>query len=221
MNVNSFNEQDAVKSYLKLMLEFRTRHEIVVAALDGKMPLSPPYAREYCYFQLRRLCEITALGCLSLHGNIKDVQSNSARNEWNAHKIMRLLGNKYAHFFPQSATIATDGKMHHLNANSVEGALTRDDFWRLYAKCGEVLHRGSIKSFENERPLTKSDYDELMEFHNSFIKLMNQHIITRSTGDSMFLISLLTPSGSPECSILNFDMDRSTIQIQRYDVKID
>jgi hypothetical protein len=65
--MDEFSTDEAIKSYLPLMHELANRLDLVAHVCDGKLDLSPPFAREFAYFQFRRMCEIIALGCLLLH----------------------------------------------------------------------------------------------------------------------------------------------------------
>ncbi len=67
----TFTVEQAVRSYLPLMHELAIRIDLVAEACDGRLNLSPPYAREYAYLQFRRMCELIALGCLQLHGDLQ------------------------------------------------------------------------------------------------------------------------------------------------------
>lgn len=77
-NTRNFSPDEAVQRYLTLMHELAIRIDLVAAACDGKLVLSPPYAREYAYLQFRRMCELMALGCLQLHGDVPQAKTKSA-----------------------------------------------------------------------------------------------------------------------------------------------
>ena len=63
---NGFSAERAVQRYLPLMHEVAIRIDLVAHACEGRLNLTPPYAREYAYLQFRRICELVALGCLQL-----------------------------------------------------------------------------------------------------------------------------------------------------------
>ena len=206
MAESPFSTTDAVRNYLRILLEFHARTNLSASVLGGQMGLPIPYAHEYCFLQFRRICELIALGCLMLHGDLPHASTVNARREWNADKIMRLLRKLHADFFPQPATLqkTAEGR-HHLEANAVVGALTRAELHTLYHECGEVLHRGSISSFELEKPFTQDHITRAQDWHNKLVKLMNTHIVARASGDSMYVFHVLGASGGPECIVMNFD----------------
>jgi hypothetical protein len=61
---------EAMDAYSILMLEAKHRLLAMDTALEGKTGLPRPAIREYCFLQLRMLCELIALGCLTAHGDL-------------------------------------------------------------------------------------------------------------------------------------------------------
>ena len=215
-----FPSDDILERYLHLAREIVIRIDLVAAACDGRLNMTPPYAREYCYLQYRRICELIALGCLLLHGDLPNVQSQKIKKEWNAHDIMKVLVRSHNHAFPQSVIVEREGKVLNYRANSKPNALTLDDFNNLYAECGKVLHRGTIKSLEDGEPIKKEDYDKIIEWSHKICNLLNQHVIARSSGRSMYLITLRTKEGGPSIEVLDFNNESCTINVMKRSLKI-
>lgn len=199
----TFSTDEAVRAYLLLMHELANRMDLVKRACDGHLNLTPPYAREYAYLQFRRMCELVALGCLQLHGDLPQAQTQSAKKEWNAEKIMKLLHNSHPHSFPQSVTRTLTEGAWDIKANSVKGALTRQEFKTLYSECGQILHRGTIRTIENEGPLQDEQYRKVLTWQTKTVNLMNEHLVGRAGGAGFYLVTLRTTSGFPECSIFS------------------
>jgi hypothetical protein len=196
-----FSPKEAVGRYLPLMHELATRIELVARTCNGNLGLSLPFAREYVYLQFRHICELIALGCLELHGDLPQAQTNAAKKEWNAEKLMRLLQRNHPHCFPQCVEREKIDGGESIKANGKPNALTFDEFKKLYNECGEVLHRGTIRSIHTSRSLNQDDYQSLVTWQSKIVDLMNEHLIGRANGTSFYLISLRTDSGYPECSI--------------------
>jgi len=215
----SFTEQTAVRTYLLLMHELALRVELIARACDGKLNLTPPYAREYCYLQYRRICELLALGCLQLHGDLPIAGSNAAKKEWNAERILKLLQKNHPHSFPQSVTRTKTQGGWRLDANSKPNALTFSEFKILYNKCGEVLHRGTIRSIEAEQPITKTDYDEVIGWSHKIVDLLNEHIVARANGKGLYQISLKTESGGPACSVFS-DFKDGAVTVATFNLEV-
>ncbi len=217
--IETFTENAAVRSYLRLMHELAIRVELVARACTGELNLSPPYAREYCYLQFRRICELVALGCLQLHGDIPAAQSSAAKKEWNAERIMKLLQRSHPHSFPQSLTRTKTAEGWHLEVNSIANALTFNEFKALYNKCGEILHRGTIRTIEVEEPIAKSDYDEVIHWSQKVVDLLNEHVVARANSKGLYHISLKTESGGPACSVFS-GFSGGAVKIATYNLKV-
>ncbi len=201
MSSNPFAPEDAIGRYLPLMHELATRIELIARTCNGGLGLPRPYAREFVYLQFRHICELIALGCLELHGDLPQTQTNAAKKEWNADKLMRLLQKHHAHCFPQCVEREQVAGGESIKANSKPNALTFDEFRTLYNECGEALHRGTIRSVHLSTPLTQDDFQSLVTWQSKVVDLMGEHIIGRANGSGFYLISLRTDSGFPECSI--------------------
>jgi len=195
-------QAQAIRQYLTFMREVVIRIELIAYACDGKLNLTPPYAREYSYLQFRRICELIALGCMRLHGDLAVTHTSSAKKEWHAEKIMRLLHEAHPYAFPQSIAMKRDGKKVHIKGNANTNALTRQEFKDLYAECGNILHRGSIKSIEAGDAIGTKDYDQVIAWSRKIADLMNQHAVVKVPNISFYVITLKPESGGPKCSII-------------------
>ncbi len=205
MNKSSnFSVKGALQEYLTLMHEVVIRLELASEACYGRLNLTPIYAREFCYLQFRYICELIALGCLQLHGDLP-ISPKKSKKEWHAEKIMNQLHNEYPYAFPQSVT-RQFGEINSIIANSKPNALTREDFEKLYKECGEVLHKGTIKKVNASFLGKEPDYNKVIDWHHKLVNLMNEHLIVRSNKREFFLISLKTEAGYPEGSICTPDL---------------
>lgn len=219
--MHRFDEASAVMSYLKLMHEVVVRLDLVSAACNGVLNLTPPYAFEYCYLQYRRICELLALGCLQLHGNLSVARSSEATKEWNAERIMRMLHKHHPHAFPQSATATKRSDGWSFVGNAKPNALTLAEFKALYSQCGQVLHRGTIRSIESEKTPDKVDYDKLIAWSHKIIDLLNQHFVSRSDGKGLYFVSLKAEEadGGPACSVLTGFID-GAVSVANYNLRL-
>ncbi|MCG8668669.1 MAG: hypothetical protein MI867_04585 [Pseudomonadales bacterium] len=203
-----FSTEEAVKRYLPLMHELAIRVELVAKACEGDLGLTPPYAREYAYLQFRRMCELIALGCLQLHGDLRVAQTKATKKEWNAERIMKHLHRNHPHSFPQAVERTKDDEGWNIQANSKPNALTRKEFKTLYNECGEVLHRGTIRTLESSTDFHERDYQKVLSWQSKIVDLMNQHMIGRANGEGFYITSLRTEGGCPECSIFKIVGDK-------------
>lgn len=217
--METFSEVAAVRRYLLLMNELTMRMDLVANACNGNLNLPPPFAREYCYLQFRRVCELVALGCLQLHGHLPAARSSSAKKEWHVDRIMKLLQTHHPYSFPQSLTRTKTTDGWDLQANSKPGALTFTEFKDLYSKCGEVLHRGTIRSIESEGPIGQSEYDEVNKWSRKLVDLLDEHIFARADGRGIYHMSLRTELGGPACSIYS-DFSGGAVNVAVYNLEV-
>ncbi|QKO23703.1 hypothetical protein [Rhodoferax sp. BAB1] len=218
--MSTFDEAAAVRTYLKLMHEVVTRLDLISYACNGQLNLAPPYAFEYCYLQYRRICELLALGCLQLHGDLPATRTNAATKEWNAERIMGLLHRSHPHAFPQCAVATKTPTGWNYVANSKPNAMTLVEFKALYGKCGQVLHRGTIRSVETEQPLQKQDYAQVILWSQKIVDLLNQHFVSRSDGHGLYFVSLKTESGGPACNVLT-GFTEGAVSVATYNLSVE
>ena len=132
-----------LNAYVGLMEEAKYRLFAMDTALEGRTGLPPGATREYCFLQLRMLCELIALGCLTAHG---DLQTGKLKKAYEADRIIRGLQRLHPKFYPIAAIRTDKGpKLIH------EHGLTKEELVKLYWKCGNVLHRGSFEAHSSKR----------------------------------------------------------------------
>jgi hypothetical protein len=66
---------DAASVYTSVMEEAKFRALSVNTLTGSQIGLPVSLLREFCFLQLRMLCELIALGCLVAHGDIKETRS--------------------------------------------------------------------------------------------------------------------------------------------------
>jgi hypothetical protein len=71
------------------MREVKERVGAIEHALNGRTGLHEIQVQEFCYLQLRLLCELIALGCLVAHGHIKETRK--IKDQWSANIIISML----------------------------------------------------------------------------------------------------------------------------------
>lgn len=86
--------------YARLMEEIKRSHSVIEQILSQKTPMPQMAAFEFCYLQLRKICEVFALGCLAAHGDIPEVRSRLLQRTYSADKIMKQLTRIHSRFYP-------------------------------------------------------------------------------------------------------------------------
>lgn len=182
--------------YASLMEEVKLREATVWKAFAGEVNLPPPYAREYCFLQIRMMIETIALGCLIVHGDIPDTQSRKFLGAWSADQIMKLLESLHPEFYPvpvlMTTTVLLSGQRQHHLEPQANDVLPKETLQKHYARCGEVLHRGSVKNLLKKSGV-QSDLDEPKNMLVSIRKLLEQHLIALFQPDTKFVCLLSDP----------------------------
>jgi hypothetical protein len=117
---------------------------------------------------------------------------------------MKLLQKNYEHCFPQCVVVTGDTHTgYQYLAGTKQNALTFSDFKKLYNECGEVLHRGTIKSLAMSQTITKGDLEKVPMWHSKIIDLLNEHIIWRANKQGFYYVMMRTALGPPQCTVFN------------------
>ena len=186
------NQSAAMKLYSRLLHEARSRIELLEALLGREMQLmgKPPsgwITREFCFLQLRMLCELIALGCLVAHGDISATHAKRLRKEYSADAIMSEMTKLHPMFFPVAVVqqINAAGNSHFIADRSVE-SFTQDELCKLYGQCGGGLHKGTIEKIIT--PIEPNpDNSDLMTWTKKIHGLLSIHMIYLISGDSYMI----------------------------------
>lgn len=162
LRIPSAERHAAMRLHADLLEEAKLRINVVEAALSGRIPLAGPFLHELCFLQLRFLCELIALGCLVVHGDIEAAKKADLRKQWSAEKIIERLAAIHAAFYPVPHIQEKTQTGFHLT-NLEDGFLTKDDLVELYSKCGSHLHRGSLKKILKSRQPTQFNFPDVLE----------------------------------------------------------
>ena len=169
-----------LNAYVGLMEEAKYRLFAMDTALEGRTGLPPGATREYCFLQLRMLCELIALGCLTAHG---DLQTGKLKKAYEADRIIRGLQRLHPKCYPIAAIRTDKGpKLIH------EHGLTKEELVKLYWKCGNVLHRGSFEAHSAKR-YSDGDIEEIKTWKKK-IEALSCHGIYTIGEKSMMLFYL-------------------------------
>jgi len=160
------------------MEEIKDRQAIISSALDGQLNpfLQPRAIEELCYLQLRMTCELIALGCLLMHGDIEATRSGKIAKRYEADWILNALSKIHPAFYPRpSKQLGMIGKVRQVEAIT-SGYLTKADLVALYHECGSNLHRGSIRRLLS-KDVVPLRFDLIRAWQGKIITLLNHHQI--------------------------------------------
>lgn len=187
----------AAHLYGGILNEIKTRIATLNSVFGGQFNFVPGViAREFCFLQLRILCELIALGCLVAHGDIKGAESGKLKKSYEPDKIIRQLERLHPNFYPHPVTITVTpdpppGNVHLERLETV--FLTKRELLKLYGLCGNYLHRGPLKKFIESLPEmagTTIRLDPALEWTNKIILLLKQHHIAALDNKIHFICTL-------------------------------
>jgi hypothetical protein len=175
----------AMSLYGGLMEEIKVRLFSIDMAVSGSIELPHQLLHEYCYLQLRMVCELIALGCLTAHGDIQE--ATSLKNEWSADRIVDKLTKLHEHFYPWPVEwlgSTPDGVLQFKHV--FDGFLTKQELLTLNGMCGDALHRGSMKKLlKPKMPIVKK-FPEITEACAKIRRLLEHHRIVLLDNNIIF-----------------------------------
>jgi len=142
------SDEAAKDVYQSIMVEVMIRSYSINSATKIPTPIPQSLIREYCFLQLRMLCELIALGCLVAHGDITKTKYFQ-KDAYKPDDILRRLEKLHPDFFPYpfkpSVTPANPGSPGSITLEDVDtDYLKKEEVIRLYGKRGSILHKGSL-----------------------------------------------------------------------------
>jgi hypothetical protein len=171
-------DQRAVDLYATLMDEAKIR-ALSINTIGHAAILPYPLVREYAYLQLRMLCELIALGCLVAHGDITQTKYFQ-RDAYKADEILKRLEELNENFYPIPVRPIPrkDGRIEMHPHPPDFDFLTKDDLISLYAKCGDILHKGRLPRVILP-PAQIDNSKEIERWGQKTLNLLSCHRITR------------------------------------------
>jgi hypothetical protein len=181
-------QSEAMHLYISVLEEVKLRIDCINVALNGQTNLPERGALEFCYLQLRMLCELIALGCLVVHGDISETKN--LKKLWAADEIVKRLERLHPDFYPHPVIISFP-KPGEVFADKVQsGFLTKSGLVKLVGVSGDVLHRGSLKNLRSPNETLQRGFDGVRYWGQRLATLVQQHRIGLVGGNSHFICIL-------------------------------
>jgi len=181
--------QLALDLYRGLMEEAKSRAFSINTITNDQRGLPSHLVREYCYLQLRMLCEIVALGCLVAHGDIVASGPASLRKAYVPDDIFRSLGELHPDFFPVPVRPVRTAIGWDINKYEGPPALTKKELVEVWGKCGDVLHRGNLRRLVGPKR-DELDDKQVGKWGQQILNLLSAHTIVRLGGKETFITFL-------------------------------
>ena len=183
------------------MEEVKDRRDAAVKTLAKAHHDDPPYGYldiEFCYLQVRRICEMLALAVLIAHNEIDGFRSKKLMKEWNADALFGELSKLNATSFPRAARFAPDDQAGvYVATIANEGMLTRAGLTKIYHACSQGLHAGSLRRMLEHGPLRYNVTDVVSWLHE-IVRLLDTHVVMLPNGKMM----TVEMTGGPDDSVI-------------------
>lgn len=151
--------------YNSIMEEIKYRLLTINEISRKELDVSEVAKSEFYILQLRKVCELIALGCLLAHGDMEKTKTAALQKQWDPTLILKELERLHPSFYPTPHNPSSTDETVFLD-DIKEEYLTKKDLITLYGKCGDALHRGSLKRLlgkSNEGSLDILDYVKKIE----------------------------------------------------------
>jgi hypothetical protein len=172
----------ASKLYASIMEEVKIRVLSLNTITNSPNGLPSPLVREYCFLQRRMLCELIALGCLVAHGDIKETKGTKLQKAYKADEILNRLEALHTNFYP-SPRMPVFGPKSLLLGDYDADFLTKSELVTLYGRCGDVLHKGSMRHLISPKSPIQTNFPDINKWGQKILNLLSVHIISRIGGD--------------------------------------
>jgi hypothetical protein len=178
------------KSYWTIMTEIKQRLEVIHGVYKESKRLPGFASRELVYLQIRMICELIGLACLTAHGDMAKAQTKNIRDTHEPGKILKHLDDLHPLFYPRPVDqlLAADGALDGI-VLSKKDSLSKTELPKLYGLCGDVLHQHSISKFNAKKEWNP---EETAVWVNKIISLLNRHFIVLSDQKRAIYIMMQT-----------------------------
>ena len=196
--------------YIALMQQIVVRQDAIrdsaAEALGNPAHDSNWKNAEFCYLQIRRVCEYVAIGVLVAHGENEEFLTSTLVKEWNAGKLFGKLTSLNPNAFPMPVVTELnpegDGKHRVVPQRP---ALDAKELAKIYNACGDRLHSASLRRILNGR-LPEYNFDDVRDWTNGLTKTLGNHLILLPEISSVMLIVLNDiEDGQVHCSFADAD----------------
>lgn len=145
--------------YCHLMEEIKFRFDFIDFACRNPSLLSPQFTKEACFLQLRMIYELVAIACIAIHSD--HVNIDQLERQWSANEIMPRLERLNPEFFPRAIVVNRNpGGVPDLSDNVVQ-PMDKGSLLKAYGRCGDQLHRGTLKKILASLPASPISFEEI------------------------------------------------------------
>lgn len=159
---------------------------------------STAFKTEYCYLQIRLICELIALASIAAHTN--QTLNSDLMTAYNADKIFELLSRANPFCFPRPASIRLTDNGVEVNVSD-QGALDRKGLAKIYRHCDSYLHRGRAKGLV-AREVRQLDLTWLARAGRQLGQLVSHHVVMIPDQKRTLIVQMVGPDGNVTVAIV-------------------
>jgi hypothetical protein len=190
------NQETIVDRYRALMEEIKWRTQVIRSAHTLPFPRAGA-AVELSYLQLRMVCEVIALGCLLVHGDVVGLRTIRLKKMYQADAIIHALEDLHADFYPIPCKIKYDTynqawRVDDPIAVNPQDILDKPSLITLYHECSLFLHRGNL-NFVLPATVRRVKFETIQNWVNKITNLLHNHRLKLADGDRELWIDMHGP----------------------------
>jgi hypothetical protein len=182
--------------YTDLMQEIKERLYAIEDVLSARTELRGPLAHEFCFLQLRLMCECISYACVIAHAYIEELKAPKFQKEWSADSLMKALDSLHEDFYPKPRKMTVTDRVQ---LDAIDAPyLTKAELKKLNGICGGKLHRGSPEKYAyNPSPeCIAADRQTLIDYGNKVFRLMESHLMAHRS-DTRYILCRFRERGVP------------------------
>lgn len=181
---------DNLTRYCALMTEIKKRTQAISHMLMGFTKTSYKATNiEFMCLQIRKMLELISMGSLVLNKEEFEAIGQRYAQYWNARLILQDIERLNPNFYPipiQEVPSTRPGVTNDLQ-NKINGFLTREDFVKVYEKCGKMMHANNPFG-------SQADFDyytaKIPVWKDLIIGLLDCHIIHLKGVEGFYIIHM-------------------------------
>jgi len=195
---------ETITLYESLMEEVKIRIETINLASTGRLPIPSPVVYEFCFLQLRLICEDIGLACLVAHGDIEAANTKKLKETYEPGKILKQLGELHPDFYPFPSKITQHASGANIELLKDGDFLRKEELKKLWDRSGDYLHKGNLKKLLSPDTPTQHHFPVVMDWAWKVQRLLDAHTIARLSGNPLVcLLSDVNKNGRVSAFILS------------------
>jgi len=190
-----------VSVYQELMVEAKARALSINSLTGDQRGIPSPLVHEYGILQIRMLCEIIGLACLVAHGDLVANAKADLQKAYAPGQIIAALEETHDDFYPVPMKPQKTADGWHFAEYDGGPFLTKQEIASVWARCGDVLHRGSLKKLLKAKSPVQHNFTDLQEWGQKILNLLSNHRIVTVDRRLAFICLLQNGDGDVQVAL--------------------